>query len=486
MSIKRRLRLSYIAMTVVPIILVALIAATLGSALFKPADEAGNNRWMPAFWAKSNDRAEAVGGIKFMAEAEPDRFADDAFLKEADTRLNQVDAGLVIMRGDAITFASPMANKISDLRSRLLEGKTNARWSGWDRYTVDKLELKFSDNSTGTAYVLSDRSEMFRSARSFFPLLILSLLVVIGLTNGILTYLVSRSFIKPLYALKFAAEQIKEGNLEHKVVLSRKDEIGELSAAFEDMRVRLNESIRLQLQYEDNRKELISNISHDLKTPITGIQACVEGLRDGIANTEAMKDKYIGMISKKSEEMNRLIDELLLFSKLDLKREPFQLERVDLGAYLRDCVDELRYDPRMDGVALTYSGVLEDQPAPVMVDREKLHRVIMNIVDNSLKYMDKEPREISVRLSVDRTEAKVSIQDNGPGIDNAALPHIFERFYRADPSRQSATGGSGLGLAIVKQIIEGQGGTVSAESLAGQGVNITFALPILTDGGERP
>jgi signal transduction histidine kinase len=315
----------------------------------------------------------------------------------------------------------------------------------------------------------------------------LSLLAVIGLTNGILTFLVSRSLIKPLYTLKHAAEQIKDGNLDHKVNIARNDEIGKLGAAFEEMRSRLSESIRLQLQVEENRKQLVSSISHDLKTPITGIKACLEGIRDGIADTGERRDKYIGMIARKTDEMDRLIDELMLFSQLDLNKLPFHLEPVELSAYLREFVEEIRMDPRMSGVNIVFASKPEHHQVSVIADREKLRRVIMNIFDNSLKYMDKEQKEIRVELDGgnDGADATVSIRDNGPGIESAALPFIFDRFFRGEPSRNRATGGSGLGLAIVKQIVEGLGGKVWAESREGEGMSIYFTLPRAQDGGDR-
>jgi signal transduction histidine kinase len=333
-------------------------------------------------------------------------------------------------------------------------------------------------------YLLSDLKSFFNEARKFFPLLLLSLLLVIGLTNGFLTFLVSRSFIKPLYMLKHAAEQIKEGNLEQEVELNRKDEIGELGASFEEMRIRLNESIHLQLEYEENRKELISNISHDLKTPITGIKACVQGIQEGIADTAIKQEKYINMIAKKAEDMDHLIDELMLYSKLDLNRLPFHLEPIDLHLFLQDCVEELRLDPRMEEINLTFF-VETDKPVPILGDREKLRRVMMNIIGNSLKYMNKVQKEIKVELFDDKTKATVHIRDNGPGIESGALSHIFDRFYRADPSRNTETGGSGLGLAIVKQIVEGQGGRVWAESQLGEGTSIYFTLPKTNNEGEQ-
>jgi signal transduction histidine kinase len=476
MSIKTRLLLSYIAMTIIPVILFALIAATLASVFFK---DAAGGKGMPAIWDSSNQRDELIAGVKFMARTDPDRFTDSGFLKNTDEQLNHLQAGLVVMWSNRMSFVSPFVYS-PDLYNQLQGSTMGSDQHPWGkkvsgRFTVEKYDISFSDHSAGTVYVLSDQNLMIDNARKFFPLLVLSLLVVIGLTNGILTFLVSRSIIRPLYTLKHAAEQIKEGNLDHEVNLKRNDEIGELSAAFEGMRSRLNESIRLQLQYEENRKELISNISHDLKTPITGIKACVEGIQDGIADTGPKREKYMSMIAKKTEEMDRLIDELFLFSRLDLKRLPFNLEPMDLGAYLRDCVEELRLDPRMAGisVAFSFSG---DGPVIVSADREKLRRVIMNIIENSLKYMNKPQKEIRVELFDGNNEATVKIQDNGSGIEGAALPHIFDRFYRADPSRNTAMGGSGLGLAIVKQIVEGQGGNVWAESKSGEGTSIYFTL----------
>jgi signal transduction histidine kinase len=479
MSIKMRLLLSYIAMTVIPVILFALIATGLVSVFFKDMTGTSNGKGMPAFWESSNQRNELFAGVKFMSRADPDRFNDIEFLKNTDAQLYALQAGLVVVKSNRVTYASPFVDSV-DLYNQLLSLKTDSSSHQLgpkinNRYTVEKYVITFSDQRSGTVYVLSDLNPFFENLKKFFPLLVLSLLVVIGLTNGILTFLVSRSIIKPLYALKHAADEIKDGNLNHEVKLKRKDEIGQLGAAFEEMRCRLNESIRLQLQYEENRKELISNISHDLKTPITGIKACVEGIQDGIADTESKREKYMSMIAKKTDEMDRLIDELFLYSKLDLKQLPFYLEPMDIETYLHDCAQELRLDLRMEGITITFS-YIGDRPIIVMADRKNLHRIVMNIIDNSLKYMNKISKEIQIELFDGEEEATVKITDNGSGIESAALPHIFDRFYREDQSRNTATGGSGLGLAIVKQIMEGHGGKVWAESSVGEGTSVYFTL----------
>ncbi|MED1469925.1 HAMP domain-containing sensor histidine kinase [Bacillus salipaludis] len=484
MSIKTRLLLSYLAMTFIPIIMFGFIVTTLFSTFYKDMAGTWGGKRMPVFWEMANQRRDLIAGVKFMAQTDPDRFTNIEFLKSTDKRMNILHSGLVVMENHKVTFSSPFVDRL-DLKQSLQELTTNNgqdRW-GKNRYSVEKYNIKFSNHSNGTVYLISDLNLFFNEARKFFPLLILSLLFVIGLTNGFLTFIVSRSFIKPMYTLKRAAEQIKEGNLQYELKLKRKDEIGELAASFEEMRNRLSESIQLQVQYEENRKELISNISHDLKTPITGIKACVQGIQDGIADSASKQDKYINMIAKKAEDMDHLIDELMLYSKLDLKRLPFHLESMDINAYLRDLVEELRIDPRMEKIGINFSN--SNNPISVIADREKLYRVLMNIIDNSLKYMDKGQKEIWISLLEDDDKATVRIQDNGPGIDSEALLHIFDRFYRADPSRNSTTGGTGLGLAIVKQMIEGQGGSVWAESQIGEGTSIYCSLLKTTKEGEQ-
>ncbi|WJH35352.1 HAMP domain-containing histidine kinase [Paenibacillus sp. CC-CFT747] len=484
MSIKVKLLLSYILMTFLPVVLFALITTGLSLTFYGDKENGGTT----PFWEQTNERNDWVAGVRTLAKADPERFTDSAFLNRMDQLLSPLQIGLVVVKNDRMVYSSPSVDRpgLEEELRRLEPDEPMRKWkpNAAGRYAAERHSLSFPNGGKGDVYILTDWSSFFQGMRQFFPLLLLTLLVVIGLTNGLVTFLVSRNLIRPLYRLKNAAEQIKEGNLNHEIRLNRKDEIGRLGEALEEMRSRLNESIRLQLQYEENRKELISNISHDLKTPITGIQACVDGIRDGIADTSAKRDKYIGMIARKTEEMDRLIDELFLFSKLDLKRLPFHPEPLDLNAYLQDYTAELGLDPRLVGVKVTYTS---SRPGPVTVlaDREKLERVLMNIIGNSLNYMDKPNKEIRVRLQDGPEEAVVSLEDNGPGIAESALPHIFDRFYRADPSRNTAAGGSGLGLAIVKQMIEGQGGAVGAESRLGQGTRLFFTLPKPNQEGKR-
>ncbi|MFD1453946.1 sensor histidine kinase [Oceanobacillus sojae] len=303
----------------------------------------------------------------------------------------------------------------------------------------------------------------------------IAIALILILTNGLLTYFMSRSIIKPISKLSTAAKKISEGDLEYSVQSDKKDELGDLANTFEQMRLKLREADREQKQYEQNRQELIASISHDLKTPLTSIKGYVKGIQDGVANTPEKLDRYMDTIYRTANDMDGLIDELFLYSKLDLKRETFQFEQVDLYAFFADFIDELAFNLEKEQGTAALSANKENSYV-VEADREKLRRVVMNIIQNSLKYMNQEQKEIQVNLTSESDRIVVEMKDNGNGIREEDIPYIFQSFYRTDTSRNSATGGSGLGLSIVKKIIQEHGGMVWAESEPGKGTSIYFTL----------
>lgn len=253
------------------------------------------------------------------------------------------------------------------------------------------------------------------------------------------------------------------------------DEIGELCADFEEMRIRLKESTEEKVVFDSQNKELISNISHDLKTPITAVKGYVEGIMDGVADTPEKMDRYIRTIYNKANEMDRLINELTFYSKIDTNRIPYTFNKIHISDYFEDCVDELSVELDSSGISLTYFNNLEED-AVVIADAEQLKRVINNIISNSLKYMNKPKGVINIRLRDVGDFIQIEIEDNGKGIAQKDLANIFERFYRTDASRNSSKGGSGIGLSIVKKIMEDHGGQVWATSKEGTGTTMYLAL----------
>lgn len=298
------------------------------------------------------------------------------------------------------------------------------------------------------------------------------ILVFTALSVGLWIY---RSIAVPLVKLKKATKNIKEGNLDFVLEVEGNDEFSQLCQDFEEMRKRLKESTEEKILMDKENKELISNISHDLKTPITAIKGYVEGIQDGVASSPEKLNKYIRTIYNKANDMDRLIDELTFYSKIDTNKIPYNFSKINVAEYFGDCVEEVGLDMETCGIELGYFNYV-DEDVVVIADAEQMKRVINNIIGNSLKYLDKKKGILNIRIKDDGDFIQVIIEDNGKGIAAKDLPYIFDRFYRTDSSRNSSKGGSGIGLSIVKKIIEDHGGRIWATSKEGIGTEIHFVL----------
>ena len=286
------------------------------------------------------------------------------------------------------------------------------------------------------------------------------------------------SIVDPLKKVQLATENIKNGNLDFKLKLSnkkKKDEISELYEDFEEMRKRLKDNAEEKVEADKRDKEFISNISHDLKTPLTSIRGYCEGIIDGVASTPEKMDKYVRTIYTKTNEMDDLINQLTLYSNIERKSVPFDFNEVSAEAFFGDCAKALELELDAQNIRFAYDDRLRED-CRLVVDEEQIRRVMNNIVSNSVKYAHVSPLEITMKVEDAGSEIRVSLADNGVGIAPKDLPHIFDRFYRADSSRNRSTGGSGIGLSIVKSIIEEHGGSVEATSEKDKGTVISFLL----------
>ena len=298
------------------------------------------------------------------------------------------------------------------------------------------------------------------------------ILVFTALSVGLWIY---RSIAVPLVKLKKATKNIKEGNLDFVLEVEGNDEFSQLCQDFEEMRKRLKESTEEKILMDKENKELISNISHDLKTPITAVKGYVEGIMDGVADTPEKMDRYVRTIYNKTNEMDHLINELTFYSKIDTNRIPYTFSKLNVEDYFSDCAEELGLEMETRGIELVYANYVE-KGVQVIADGEQIRRVIHNIVNNAIKYMEKPRGIIQLRVKDVGDFIQVEIEDNGKGIAAKDLPYIFDRFYRTDVSRNSSKGGSGIGLSIVKKIMEDHGGKVWATSRLGIGTIMYFVL----------
>ena len=298
------------------------------------------------------------------------------------------------------------------------------------------------------------------------------ILVFTALSIGLWIY---RSIATPLVKLKKATQNIKEGNLDFVLDVEGDDEFSELCRDFEEMRKRLKESAEEKVLLDKENKELISNISHDLKTPITAVKGYVEGIMDGVADTPEKMDRYVKTIYNKTNEMDHLINELTFYSKIDTNRIPYTFSKLNVEDYFGDCAEEVGLELETRGIELVYANYVESGVL-VIADGEQIRRVIHNIISNAFKYMDKPKGIIQIRVKDVGDFIQVEIEDNGKGIAAKDIAYIFDRFYRTDVSRNSSKGGSGIGLSIVKKILEDHGGKVWATSRLGIGTIMYFVL----------
>lgn len=453
MNIKRRLRISYILMLLIPTSLIVLTGGIIRR-VYDPVREYAD---LPDIFYRE---------LYATMAQDPERLLAEDYLRELENQSGY--------RGRINMYVSRERSVVNSLENIQIRMNGN---DGYPMIIFTDWDFRYSDGIPGEFSFFVSDSERISGAYFSVGGILLAAVVVLLLANGLLSWHMARTITKPLVILEEAAHQIKEEDLETPVLYDGIDEYQRVCTAFEAMRIRLKDSLHEQLRYEENRKELLASISHDLKTPITAIKGYIEGIRDGIADTPEKVDKYLDTIYGKSVLMNDLINRLFLFSKLDLGKIQFQFQRIALGAFLSDTCDELRFDYPTMKIRL-------DEPKQeiyVDADATHLHRVITNLLDNSEKYGGNDNVAVNISVESKGTMAELTIRDNGPGIDDEMLPHIFERFYRGDASRSSRREGSGLGLSIARQIITAHGGSITAKNSRNGGLEIRLTLRLTNE-----
>ena len=345
---------------------------------------------------------------------------------------------------------------------------------GFSQYHVDEMYELQADVETA-AEIIHSRQNFVAQVKNYIQNLTLLIGVIVPIIVIVLVLWIYKSIITPISMLKVATQNIKNGNLDFEVEVHDQDEIGELCEDFEEMRKRLKANAEEKVLSDNQNKELISNISHDLKTPITAIKGYVEGLMDGVADTPEKQNKYLQTIYSKANDMDHLIDELTFYSKIDTNKIPYNFNRISVADYFSDCAEDLERELEEENIEFIYKNYVDDD-VQIIADAEQIKRVINNIVGNSKKYSDKEKKRIRMTIKDVGDFVQVEIEDNGKGIAGKDLPYIFDRFYRTDASRNSSRGGSGIGLSIVKKIMEDHGGKIWVTSKEGTGTVMYFVI----------
>jgi signal transduction histidine kinase len=319
---------------------------------------------------------------------------------------------------------------------------------------------------------IADRlAATFRFLTRYSWQFLLAGLISAGIALALARWL-ARGMTQPLRDMAAAARRMAGGDYRQRVTTRSRDEVGQLAEAFNRMSAELEGVERL-------RRELVANVSHELKTPISALRAHLENLLDGV---ERPDPETLQVMLTQSERLSRLVEQLLDLSRLESGDVPLRIQPVALGGLVAQVLSEIEVARPGAGVALEQR--VPPELPPVRADQERIHQVLFNLVDNAVRFTPPGGR-VTVAAEADGDRVRVWVRDTGVGIPPEHLPRLFERFYRADPSRARGDGGTGIGLAICRSVVEAHGGRIWAESAPGGGSTFTFELPAAALAGQR-
>ncbi|HEX3022980.1 MAG TPA: ATP-binding protein, partial [Lachnospiraceae bacterium] len=311
----------------------------------------------------------------------------------------------------------------------------------------------------------------------------IGILIAVILAIHFLSRSVFRKINDSLKLFVDGVHQINEGNLDYRIVYNAKDEFAPVCNDFNLMAARLSESIELTNKQEQNRKELIAGISHDLRSPLTSIKAYVEGLIDGVATTPQSQRSYMQMIKTKAEEIDHMVSKLFLFSKMDMGDYPYAPELLSISQEIESYVEATSNEYQEKGLTIHMNKLEPD--VLIYADPLQLRSVLANILENSSKYKDKPVGESWISINRKGNQVCIIIEDDGPGVGQEELGKLFQVFYRSDRSRSNPNRGSGLGLAITAKAINYMGGNIYAMIREPNGLRIIIELSIAKDTGMQ-
>ena len=485
MKLKTRLIIGFIIVAFLPILLSFAVIGTFSQVQLRNIEK---NYGVTATYQSLSNPISMLNKVTesvhhqlmITATRAPQELENLTYLEAVDENLESMNSYLIVRSGGELIYlgeetSDAILSRLPEYGNQNEENENGTYVGGNYQILIKQVDFINHDNEPSSAFIITDVSKAIPEVTKFVADSLVAIVIILLFTGLLIVLWIYRGVVGPLSRMKIATQNIKEGNLDFELEVETDDEIGQLCRDFEEMRLRLKETATEKVEYDKRSKELISNISHDLKTPITAIKGYVEGIMDGVADTPEKMDRYIRTIYNKANDMDTLINELTLYSKIDSNRIPYNFSTLSVNDYFDDCASDLQIDLHARGVVFDYSNYVHSD-VKIIADAEQLKRVINNIVSNSVKYMDKTQKKIFLRVKDVGDFIQVEIEDNGKGIGAKELQYIFDRFYRTDASRNSSTGGSGIGLSIVKKIIEEHGGKIWATSKEGTGTIMYFVI----------
>ena len=305
-------------------------------------------------------------------------------------------------------------------------------------------------------------------------LLAIILLVFAGGMAMVLGYFLSSTVTERIQMLKGAAENLAQGDLQTRVSVNGRDEVATLAKTFNQMAEQLQAADQKQRELESLRRDLIAWVSHDLQTPLTSMRAILEAVSDGVVEEPETVKRYLNTAQREVRSLSALIDDLFQMAQLDAGGFPLHQAQASLSDLISDTLESFTELAKQGEITL--EGNVDSDVDPVQMDTQALGRVLNNLISNALRHTPPKGR-VSVWVRRTGQGAEVTVSDTGEGIRADDLPHIFERFYRSEKSRNRGRGGAGLGLAIARSIVQAHRGDIRVESEIGKGTQFTFNIP---------
>ncbi len=484
MTIKRSLVLFHIAACILPFLMTFFVILSSFGGLY--------------LYAKSGNHVMAESGFQFNVVSKVVRTAVFHNLKHGEPItddhwvmdiLDPVQTYVVLYEDGKLIYQygnDGMQVEVEDLRQKKVQEELDRSPTGgvYSRVRMGNYDFLERNDLNGHRYHLYvmahqpvERSDAaievaFRNSNRF---IVISLVGFILLVSYMLSKFIIGRILKPLKELKRGAEAVQDGDLTVQLKHAGNDEFTPALDAFNLMTRKLQESLQARERDEERRKEFIVSISHDIRTPLTSIKAYVEGLLDHVANTPEKQERYLHVIQKKADVLERLVEQLLLLTKMDLGEKALPLENLQLDRLTAECIDENRLAWEKRGAVFH---VEMEEPVAIAGSELLLKRIVENVVGNSIKYKTEEQVHISVVLHKEGNQAVLTLADDGQGVPEEELSRLQETFYRTDKARSRTDNGSGLGLAIVRRAAAVMQGRVEIKNAEPHGLEVKVYLPM--------
>lgn len=484
MKIKERIALSNTLMVVIPSLLLVVLLG-LGVLMFYFTFIRDTDLELVSEWERDEVREDAIQMVQdFFSSGDPISYTVEAEALEEELKENDMQL-CVISNGSEVLHIG--MGEIPG-EEKMLQAIEQLSGNGVVQNDIYELFAQRAEVDgdiyqiylyTPRQTILSHTVKMQLIAFSF--LLVAVLLAAVVISHRILSHRVFMRIEKPMDQLSEGVQQIRDGNLNYQILYDQPDEFGAICAEFNEMARRLQVSEEMERKNSENRREMMADISHDLRSPLTSILAYVEGLEDGVADTPEKQKKYLDIIKMKTTDIDRLVKKLFLFSKMDMGDYPYFPEELDIGEEVADFVEAARENYEKQGITI----ILGDLPDHAMIyaDPTYFRSILTNLLDNSAKYKKEGRGHVWITLADEGDQIRMLLDDDGPGVDEGELKQIFDVFYRTDRSRKDPNKGSGLGLAIVAKVVGKMGGSIHAENLMQGGLRMVITLPLME--GEK-